>query len=520
MPTPKLTLFTGLLAGCLLTVHAQAQEVSDLLRYVPSDANTLAVLRVKELTQSPRGQKEGWAEKHESEFLQGAATIPPWVPLFVRSSYVRPGTRGGDWTVVLLPLPPGHDISQLAAREGTEVQMIGERPAVASHRFSGYFVEFDGEAGKILGGISPGTRQDAARWVRDVGGAGKAPVSDYLADAAAANSADQIVLAIDLTDMLDPIMVRNRINQSAVIAQNPGHKAALVVDFQSLRGARLTIRTEEQTTAEIRLDFGRDIGDEGQHMRALLEEFLNDAGAALDELADAGTSVFGRRVTFNMPLSDESLRRVLSLITTPPPPSAPGRQAPTPAAPAPTLAEAKPEAAASMRYFRNVNRILDDLEKARARSSNYARTAQWHFNFADKIDRLPTAGVDQALLKYGSDISSKLRAVGSSLRGTAVQVNTLDKTVVYNVEQYPMYQSGFDWWWGGAYTAYGPYNYGMPSQTYTNVTSNLQEVRQKQAEVVQASEPERNQIWQMINDERSATEREMISKYGADFQKR
>jgi hypothetical protein len=208
------------------------------------------------------------------------------------------------------------------------------------------------------------------------------------------------------------------------------------------------------------------------------------------------------------------------LITTPPPPSAPGRQAPTPTAPTPTLAVAQPEAVASRRYFNNVNRILDDLDRARARSSNYSRTAQWHFNFADKIDRLPTTGVDPDLLKYGSDVSAKLRAIGASLRGTAVQVNALNNTVVYNVEQTPVWQSGVDWWWGGARTAWGPYNYGMPQQVQTNVTSNLQEVRQRQAEIVQASEPERNQIWQMINDERNAVQREMIGRFGAEFQNR
>jgi len=519
MPTRKLTLFAGLLAGCLLTVAAHGQDVSDLIRYVPSDSNTIAVLRVKDLIQSPRGKKEGWADKHESEFLQGAATIPPWVPLFVRASYVRPGTQGGEWTVVLLPLPQGHDISQLATREGTEVQKIGDLPAVSSHRFSGYFVEFGGDAGKVLGGIAPASRQDAARWVGDVAGTGKKPISDYLGTAVS-DAADQIVLAIDLADMLDPITVRNRIDQSAVIEQNSSRRAVLVVDFQSLQGARLAIRTNEETTAEIRLDFGRTIGSDGQQMRDLLVEFLNDAGAALDELAEAKVAVQGRSVTFTMPLSDESLRRVLSLITTPPPPSAPGRQAPTPTAPTPTLAVAQPEAVASRRYFNNVNRILDDLDRARARSSNYSRTAQWHFTFADKIDRLPTTGVDPDLLKYGSDVSAKLRAIGASLRGTAVQVNALNKTVVYNVEQTPVWQSGVDWWWGGARTAWGPYNYGMPQQVQTNVTSNLQEVRQRQAEIVQASEPERNQIWQMINDERNAVQREMIGRFGAEFQNR
>jgi hypothetical protein len=164
-----------------------------------------------------------------------------------------------------------------------------------------------------------------------------------------------------------------------------------------------------------------------------------------------------------------------------------------------------------------VNRNIDDLEKARGRASNYARTAQWHTNFADRIDRLPTAGVDPALVKYASDISGRLRALAASLRGTAVQVNALDRSVVYNVEQHQVYQNGFDWWWGGARTAYGPYTYGQPVET--TVTSNLEEVRGKQAEVVQASEPDRTQVWNLILEDRAQLEREMVGKFGADFQK-
>jgi len=500
----------------LLLSSAVIADDSAVLKYVPSDANTLAVLRVKELIQSPRGQREGWAEQHETEFLQGAATIPPWATEFIRASYVRPGTRGGDWTVVLLPLPQGYEISQLAKREGTEVQEIGNLPAVASNRYGGYFVEFGGAGeSKILGGIVPASRQDAARWVREVGGAGSAPISDYLS-AAAADMSSQIVLAIDLRDMLDPIMIRNRIDQSTVVAQAATGKAALKVDFQSLQGVRFSIHTADETTAELRLDFGRNIGDEGQQIKALVNEFFNDAGAALDELEQAQTKVSGKSVTLTMPLSDESLRRVLSMITTPTPPTAAGRQVPV--APTPTPDESTPDLVASRRYFNAVNRNIDDLEKARGRASSYARTAQWHTNFADRIDRLPTAGVDPALVTYASDISARLRALAASLRGTAVQVNALDRSVVYNVEQHPVYRNGFEWWWGGAYTAYGPYTYGQPVET--TVTSNLEEVRGKQAEVVQATEPDRTQIWNIILEDRAQLQREMVGKFGADFQKR
>lgn len=515
---PRLLLWWNLLGGALLlNASAAAQDVSELLRYLPSDANTIAVLRVRELVDSPRGQSEGWAEQHETEFLQGAVTIPPWVDVLVRGSYVRPGTQGGDWTVVVIPLPAEYEMSKLAEREGTEVQEIGERPAVASTRYGGYFVQFGGEGEpRVLGGIAPATRQDAARWVREVGGRGRPQLSEYLSDAAAERST-QIVLAIDLHDMLDPIMVRNRIDSSAVLTRSDP-RAALKVDFQSLRGARLTIHTAETTSAEIRLDFGRTLGNEAEHVKPLLIEFLHDAGAELDELEDARVVVQGRSVLLRMPLGDESLRRVMSLVTTPPPPSAPGRQPPVPEPPQPSPSAAQPDLAASRRYFRAVNRIVDDLQRAYGRASSYTRTAHWHITFADRIDRLPTAGVDPALLQYGRDVSNRLRALGASLRGTGVQVNALERSIVYNVQQYPVYPTGFEWWWGGAHTVFGAYTYGRP--VAVEVTSNLEEVRRKQAEVVQQSAPERDQIWRMILDDRAATEREMVGKFGSEFQQR
>ena len=508
---------TSLLAVLLWSLPGVGQEVSNLLDLVPADANTLAVLRVKALTESPRGEAEGWAEQHETEFLQGAATIPPWAETFVRASYVRPGTRGGDWTVVLLPLPEGYELQQLAQREKTEVQEIGELPAVQSSRHSGYFVVFGGDSddAHILGGMAPASRQDTARWVREVGGRSRMPVSDYLS-AAAADIASQIILAIDLEDMLDPIMVRNRIDSSGVL-NRASKKASLTIDFQSLRGAQLAIRTDDETTAEIRLDFGREIGEESREMRALLEEFLNDAGAAIDELKNAQTTVEDQTVTFKMSLSDESLRRVLSLITTPPPPNAAGRQAPQPPEPEKSPGGDGPDVLASRRYFNAVNRNIEDLERARTRGSSYSRTAQWHINFARRIDRLPTTGVDPALLQFGQDASSRLHALGESLRGVAVQVNALDRSIVYNVDARPTYRSGAEWWWGGAYTAYGPYTYGQP--VAVDVTSNLEEVRTQQAEVVAEGEPQRNEIWTMILEDRDAIEREMVGKYGPDFQK-
>lgn len=512
----------GLCLVAVICSQGAAQDVSGLLPFLPEDSNTIAVLRVRDLVNSPRGQKEGWAEKHETEFLQGAITIPPWVAALVRSSYARPGVPGGDWTAVVIPLPATYQMADLAKREGTEVQEIAGHAAVLSSRHNGYFVELQtsGE-GKtpVLGGMSPATRQDISRWIAEShrSGAGLG-LSQYLKNAAADDSA-QIVLALDMHEMLDPVQVRYRLDGTTALKDKPEAKAKLRIDLQTLQGVQFKVRVGDNAAAEMRLDFGRQIGDEGQYLKPLVIELLGDAGAELEEFADAQLRVAGSSATLSMSLSDESLRRVLSLVTAAPPASAAGRS--TPAAttpPEPGQDSSTPNVTASKRYFHAVNRNIDDLQKAYGRAQSYARTAQWHENFAKRIEHLPTAGVDPALLEYGRTISSRLRALGASLRGTAVQVNALDRSVVYNVDVTPVYQSGVDWWWGGARTAWGPYTYGQPVNV--NVTSNLADVRAKQAELVAASTPQREQIWQIIIDDRAATERAMVGKYGAEFQQR
>lgn len=491
---------------------ARGQSADDLLPYVPGNANSIAVLKLAELKASPRGRKEGWAEKHETEFLAGSITVPPWVDLLVRASHVRPGSRHRDWTVMLVPLPEKYEMTALAQREGTEVQPLSDHNVVFSPRHGGYFVELKSAAGtRTLGGMAPAGRQEVSQWIA---GAGTGP-NDYL-QTAAKDDKSQLILALDMRDMLEPSMVRFRLDGAEALKGESGARTALTIDFQTIQGIQLRVQVEETATAEIQMDFGRVLGDESRYIKPLLIEFLNDAGAALDELEEATSTARGRSVTLKMPLSDESLRRILSLITAPPPPTDPQTAASSTTTPPPPDAEptgSRIDLAASRRYFKAVNQNVDDLQRAYSRASSYSRTAQWHVNFAERIDHLPKAGVDPALLDYGITIRERLLALAASLRGTAVQIDALDNSVVYNVDVQPAYATGFDWWWGGAYTVDGYYG-----PTSVNVTSNLQDVRAQQAQVVQASSPDRDQIWQMIVDERATVERAMVDKYGAEFQ--
>jgi len=502
------------------SVHAE--PVADLIPFVPEDANSLYIFRVKEFVNSPLGIERDWAKKHHEEHLNGGVCIPPWIDVLVRSSSVSPSAPGGEWTAIVVSPPDEITMEGIAKEESTEVQKIGSHAAVFTARRNGYFVEFntDEKNHRVLGGMAPATRQNIARWIEEAESSPLPKVSDYLLEVSK-DVKPQIILAVDFTDMLDPVQIRYRLSGLAALEKRANDRIALTLDFQSLRGVRMAVNVTQETTAEIRFDFGRKIGEEGKYVKGLLVDLLNDTGAALDELQDAKVEINGKSVSLKMPLSDESLRRVLSLISSVTPATAGGRTAPQPAAsaapnPSPPGASGV-DVAKSLRYYKAVNHNVNDMEKAYKRINNYRQTAQWHDNFARRIDELPIASVDPDLLDYGQKMSSLLRGLGASLRGMGVKVDALNQQVRYDVTQTPVYRNGADRWWGGAWTAYGAYNYGRPMET--KVDTNLQDVRAKQSEVVANTQPDRDRIWQMINEERSVTRRKMVARYGSDFQK-
>ncbi len=158
----------------------------------------------------------------------------------------------------------------------------------------------------------------------------------------------------------------------------------------------------------------------------------------------------------------------------------------------------------NVKYFREIDQILMDLTKANRNAKDYHRTATWHDNFASKIDGLSTLAVDGDLVAYGASVSAKLRSIAASLRGVAVDVNTLNNAVVYNTKIDPGWEQ-VGWW-----------TYGYKPATW-QVDSNLATIREKQADAVMAGSKDRDTIWQMINDERARTLAVMVQRYGESF---
>ena len=83
----------------------------------------------------------------------------------------------------------------------------------------------------------------------------------------------------------------------------------------------------------------------------------------------------------------------------------------------------------------------------------------------------------------------------------AVEVDIVQRTLVWNSTYDPGYAEANVW---------GGYGYRAPTVKYD---SNLQQVRERQAETVIRGEKLREQTWQMIHEERSTMSEKVKTRY-------
>lgn len=514
--------------SCLSVIFAgtmeQACRAEDaargLLPYLPESSNVVAVVRVDKVLNSARGQSEGWASEQQEKFLAGASSIPPHVSTLVVGMLVRPQVSQVVSSVALALIPGGVRLDSYEEREdGALSETIGDRPAVRS-KHNAFYVEL---TQSVLGIISPAARQEASRYVRHVTTSTSTQVpAGYLGIAAQRDH--QVVIAMDLVDLGDPVRIREQLDKLPGVAGNTVVRDELQDLVASVRGVCFTADVNEKTHARLVVDFSKKPGNAAKLLKGMLVNIISELGMHVAELDEAATEIEDQSLVLLMPnFSDSSLRMVLSLIAPAAPmptASAPadvaaGTKPPVPKIPAPTptseprskpstSSSTLPDARASLRYFNTVNQCLDDLQQSGRRGdTNPGQSATWHENMARKIDNLPTRGVDPGLIRYGAEMSERLRAIGASMRGISIEVNAAQNSIVWNSTYDPGYaEANF---WGG-------YGYRAPSY---QVSSNLQQVREKQADAVVRGAKDREAAWLIVQNERQRMTLEVNAKYGS-----
>ncbi|MCG6155719.1 hypothetical protein [Rubinisphaera margarita] len=474
----------AIVALCLSSsVSAKAdKKAAGFARMLPAEANTVSVVHLQKILDSSRGKREGWSESQEQRFLDGHVGLPPWVDTFVMGSLTRPGVPEEVWAAAVIDVPSGKSLQSIADESNLSVTKLADWPAVQTSS-GAFLVEL---ADKHLAGYRPSHRQEAVAWLRTLNG-DHPTISPYLLSAAGAN--DDIVMSIDLKDMFDVQFVESYLKQDKRFASQHGLIPRLTPLLSTLRGVTMKIDIGETSQCEVMIDFGDDVGPLSAIAKTLFLTAVEDAGAHIEEFRHAKISTHGQSVALNCELTDESVMRILSVIVPPRVPQEQYAAAPQEPTEEPAEETVSDEARAARRYVRAVNDMIGDLRRASERIDSYQKTIAWHQAYARKIDQLSTRNVPQELVDIGGKVANEFRALARSLTGQAVEVDARNKSVVYNYNVDP------GWWsaniWGGA--GYSP--------TVVKVDSNLEQVRAKQADAVIKGAKDRDQIWQMIEEQ-------------------
>lgn len=486
---------------------AQEKPIESYLSSFPAHTNSLMILRVKELKNSPKAEAAGWNDNDSSMWVAGTDPLPHWVTTIVRAAHSHLQQSSRDWAMSVTPMPESLPFSSIVRTYGQKTQTLHDRPVFLTT--SGVYVT--ALTKDTIGVQRPADRADLGRWIEQAQKNTEPIIPEYLQKVA--NTPGQVVLAYDLDDAIDPWILREWLKSTDALKGQNTQIQAMSEMLETIEGMTLAISVTDQLSAELTLDFTSKLSPIAKKFPALLNEYLRHQGAVLEDLESAKAELSENSIVLKMdPLSDSGFQRLMSLILSPSPGHSAQVAQSTEANPPKEGADsydynAEPTVEATHNYYDAIEEMLGDVEKRNG--PNYLATAVWHERYAQKIDHLPITGVDPELMTYGRETSARLVALASSLRGTPLEINTLNNAITYKVQ--PEFGGGGWWGGGGLRTADGP----VPTGYQFN--SNVTQIREQQAQAVMAGSKDRDQIWQIQIDERNKVRQEMYKKYKVDF---
>ncbi|MBA2114225.1 hypothetical protein [Bremerella alba] len=502
----------ALLCGCfgfiILTSHPSSSfaQFRELTKRIPDGANAILFVDVNKLQNSPLGKAHNWREKQEDAFEAGVESIPPQANTFVAAAKFDIRTKHPEWQVGLMELKYDPSLPKIAVRYQGTTDYISERP-VAILPGDIYLVKF---MENVVGYGMPAKRQDVAKWITRYYDNSLLGLSDYLAEAQTfADAGSPIIVALDLTHALSPQLVRTRLDSMETLKGKQVDLDQVAKVLASLRGISLGVTVQDSMVGAVKVDFAEDVTILKDFAKPLLLEILGNQGMMIDEIESWEETVSGNRIQLTGPLYASGLRRILSLVDTPP-----------------SLQEAKQKTAqkgegseanekkdltiaSSQIYYKSVVTMLDELRVKKKGRQTMGQISVWFDKYARKIDRLPIANVDPDLLDYGSYVSQSLRTGQSQVTDAAARSRIRQNDVP---EQYDVtsYSTPIGANWSGQYS----WNGWVSTPDWQRTGSKMSNVRME--EQIRGAKSA-NDVMRDIENATASIRRHMTEKYGVEF---
>ncbi|CAN5300117.1 hypothetical protein BH11PLA2_BH11PLA2_30210 [soil metagenome] len=478
----------------LLSVStARAADAFDLLKYIPPQANTVAVINVANLLASPRAEKEGWSKLEHTEYLAGAVPLNPLVERLILAKEMQPGDLAGGSVLALRSSVAPIKMEKVAQLTGGTATTVSDEQAVVT-KSGTYYIKL---ADQVLGSLRPDNKQDVGRWLRFAKSSKESALNKSLNAAVARSTNNHITIAVDVEDMFDDALAVAVVAATKSIQTDPAQVKLVEKFVVGLKAIVFTANIKtDGITAVIRLESKSvDAKLDPEFVKAFAMETLGHSGAMLEDLGTAKSERTDGSVALTFLMSDPELAKVMSLVI-------PNGMLPVDGAKI-EVAPAGATVAATVKYFNAVNAIVDDLVKKNKNADDYFKTALWHDTAATKIETMSVLNVDKAVVEYAHGTATILRGIADSLNGVPAKVNELQS------QAYAFSGGRNNLRLGRGGVRFNPWGYGNNG----GVQTNLGDIRNKQTAAIKEDKVSRDKLWATVEGKRSETRAAIAAKF-------
>lgn len=487
-----------------LTQAFAAEPYQDLLKRAPEQTNALLLVDFQALLRSPLAVREKWADDHKKNKLGGVSSIPPDVQQLVTAAQINPSSLEPAWKIAMAQMSNNTSIAQLVQGEAGKTDSVAGQSVVLSPR-NAYYVSF---APKVVGAMKPANRQELGRWLRFAKSNSRVVLSQYLQVAAVkADATTPVVMAIDLTDVLDLEGLRKRLTESKSLAGKGVNIEQLAKVFTGMKGVKFSAKVGNTIEGELRLDFSEPVDMYAKVAKPLVLETMDGMGAAIDDVDDWKVLTLNNAFVLSGNMTKSGLRQIISPMLAPntvpqiQASASPGQSG----QPGPTGQD--PKAAATLRYFHSVKTLIDDLNKQKAKT--FKQLAYWYQQCGKNIDELPILNVDDEMLKYGMLVSTSLRGMATLASGTSAQNKVLEKSATQVWATVPV-STGYGYGYGNGWGYGGTFNQTQSFDNFSQINASGASNTAKEAAI-------RNQTWQQIETATVQIRKKMVDTYKIEF---
>lgn len=483
-----------------------ASPFDDLINNAPADSNVLVLLNPLRVYDSALSKRQDWKKQYWDRYRAGVTLLPPDAKLAVIASHINFNTLTRDFQVALVKVRQTEPIRDIQSREGGTISEIAGRFVLLSLR-NAYITPLNVET---LATVYPANRQSMARWLKDLSAKTRqsSTLSPVLLQAAKdwGERAD-VVLAVDLSDAIDPGAVRAGIDNALSLSGKSVNRDGLTKVLASARSLVFAATIGYDIRATIKVSFELDPRPFRDSLHSLFLELLDTQGLQIPGLSTWPAVFDESSMTLTGTVQTEDLQMLISLFQFPShhegePPEARPTSGSDPGS-------GTISAEQTRRYVKAVDNILVKVKmpppaQNLTEANRYTQAALAIEASAEQIDHLSRANVDPIAIEAAQESAKRLRAIASSLKGVPVDLNVINSGSYYYVS------GGFPGWIGWGRRAF-------PFVAGRSVNTNIPQANERMMRVIADDQKNRDNLMGEIQSTMNEAKQKLAEKYGGTW---